>query len=391
MEEEATQPATQPLPGHEGVAPSSTNNNYLAGVICLLHPSSPAAYAAVERLSRIKPTHVLKVPDNPPNRNPNTGDDAVNQLEISDDEDDENLATQLATPGQVYTEDGLDIALRREPGPKDPAMGFMFGRNPNKCDIVIGETSKTRRVSNQHFRIYQNPTGVLMLEDYSTNGTWVDTLRLGGAPAGAQADHSNGNTHALFAGSIISVAPGDELLRFVVRIPNQSGSGLCPSRPPASSVGIDPGLPLPQRIPPHIRPTAPRSPHKNLAAMRRAPVGLQAHQMHTSVSIQKDLGWNGGGVYKIEGIIGAGAFATVKRGVLWKTGEVFAIKVIQKRSVTPMNMKKEVEILEKLNHVSIHPIILSSILLLNTFIPSDFLYYINRYIDANTFRPISPT
>lgn len=369
MEDEQTQPATQPLPGHEGNAPSSINNNYLSGVICLLHPSSPAAYAAVERLSKVEPTHVFKTPDIPPARTPNAGGGdggggGAGDRDVDSGDDDDELSTQLAAPVQFYSEDGLDIALRSEPGPKEPDVGFVFGRNPFKCDVVICETTKTRRISNQHFRIYRNPNNVLMLEDHSTNGTWVDNIKIGGSPR----DHENGITHALFAGSIIVVAPGSSIMRFVVRIPNQSGSGLCPSRTPPTGgyrgAGIDPGLPAPRppaRMAPQIRPAAARSPHKNLAAINRKPGPpeahqMQAHQMHTSMVVEKDLGWNGGGTYKIEGIIGSGAFATVKRGVLWKTGDVFAIKVIQKRSVTSnaSSIKKEVEILEKLNHVSFY-------------------------------------
>lgn len=370
MEEEATQPSTQPLSCHEGIAPSSTNNNYLSGVICLLHPSSPTAYAAVERLSKIKPGNVFKTPDNAPTRAQNAGGGAGDR-DVGSGDDDEDVSTQPAAPTQFYSDDGLDIALRSEPGPKQPNVGFMFGRNPQKCDVVIGETTKTRRISNQHFRIYRNPNNVLMLEDHSTNGTWVDDVKLGGNPR----DHENGTTHALFAGSIIVVAPGATIMRFVVRIPNQSGSGLCPSRGPATGrhdrgAGIDPGPPVPglphTRMAPQVRPAVARLPYKNLAAINRKPgppdtQQMQAHQMHTSIAVEKDLGWNGGGTYKIEGIIGSGAFATVKRGVLWKTGDVFAIKIIQKRSVAShaSSIKKEVEILEKLNHVSFYPTALS--------------------------------
>lgn len=364
MEDEQTQPATQPLPVHGGNAPSSTNNNYLSGVICLLHPTSPAAYAAVELLSQVEPTHVFKTPDNAPTRPPNGGD--AGDRDVNSDDDDEDTPTQQATPVQFYSEDGLDIALRSEPGPKQPGLGFVFGRNPQRCDVVIGEMTKSRRISNQHFRIYRNPSNVLMLEDHSTNGTWVDDTKLGGAPV----DHENGNTHALFAGSIIVVAPGPAIMRFVVRIPNQSGSGLCPSRTPPvggnRGAGIDPGPPMPARMAPQIRLAVTRSPHKNLAAVNRKPGApeahqMQAHQMHTSTAVEKDLGWNGGGIYKIEGIIGSGAFATVKRGVLWKTGDVFAIKIIRKRTVASnaTSIKKEVEILEKLDHVSFYFIIFS--------------------------------
>lgn len=373
MEEEATQPSTQPLPGHEGIAPSS--GNYLSGVICLLHPSSPAAYETVERLSKVEPCHVFKTTDAAPNRTPNVGGGAGIRG-VNEDEDEEYMATQLASPGQYYCEEGLDIALRTDPGPKQPDLGFLFGRDARRCDVIIGDSIKTRRVvSNSHFRIYRNPNNVLMLEDHSTNGTWVDNTKIGGNPS----DHDNGTTHALFAGSIIVVAPGAAILRFVVRIPNQSGSGLCPSRPPPATLnhgaGIDPGLPPPG--PPARLPQlnlAPR-PLRNQAAIDRRPGlrthGLKAHQMHTSVVLEKDPGWHGGGTYKIGEIIGSGAFATVRRAVLWKTGDVFAVKIIQRRTVAShaTSIKKEVEILEKMNHVSIRPTFLAFIYT-NAFAPS---------------------
>lgn len=359
-EEEATQLATQPLPGHEGEPPSNADSNFLNGVICLLHPSSPEAYKAVERLSLLQPSHVLKLP---PDVKKETGSDTA----IPDaDGEEEEPATQLETPGNTSNGDGLDIALRVMPGPKDPTMGFVFGRNANRCDIVIGEGQRSQRVSNTHFRIFQNPKGVLMLEDFSMNGTWVDNMKLGGRNAPDVADHGNGSLHALFAGSIILVASGAELIRFVVRIPSQSGSRICSdgATPGASfGVGIDPGpAPLPSHLRvPHLRNTgAPLSPrnNQNLAAIRRAP--LRPHEMHTSTSAKSDPVWDGGGKYKMMEIVGSGAFATVKRAILKKTGEVFAVKMIQKRAFASQTgsakanaMRKEVDILRKLNHPNV--------------------------------------
>ncbi|KAH0608285.1 uncharacterized protein H6S33_002337 [Morchella sextelata] len=342
-EEEATQQATQPLPGHEGEPPSNATD--YTGVLCLLHPASTQACAAVEHLSR---------------------DGSDTAIPEANGEDEDEPATQLATPGQVQSDVGLDIALRLSPGPKDPTLGFVFGRNPHRCDIVIGETQMSRRISNTHFRIFQNPKGVLMLEDFSMNGTWVDGVKLGGKnpPDGG---HGNGNTHALFAGSIIYMAPGEEIMRFLVKIPSQSGSRICSAGgTPGISFGIDPGpapLPTTPRLP-HLRgnkkyPPSPGN-NKNLAAIRRGGAPLRDDEKHSSVAITTDPGWDGGGTYKIMEIIGAGAFATVKRAVIKKTGEVFAVKMIQKRAFANQanggktsGMRKEVEILQKLNHPNI--------------------------------------
>jgi hypothetical protein len=362
-EEEATQQATQPLPGHEGEPPSNATD--YTGVLCLLHPASTQACAAVEHLSRQQPTHVLKVPGELKKK----GDGSDTAIPEANGEDEDEPATQLATPGQVQSDVGLDIALRLSPGPKDPTLGFVFGRNPHRCDIVIGETQMSRRISNTHFRIFQNPKGVLMLEDFSMNGTWVDGVKLGGKnpPDGG---HGNGNTHALFAGSIIYMAPGEEIMRFLVKIPSQSGSRICSAGgTPGISFGIDPGpapLPTTPRLP-HLRgnkkyPPSPGN-NKNLAAIRRGGAPLRDDEKHSSVAITTDPGWDGGGTYKIMEIIGAGAFATVKRAVIKKTGEVFAVKMIQKRAFANQanggktsGMRKEVEILQKLNHVSIHAV-----------------------------------
>lgn len=362
-EEEATQQATQPLPGHEGEPPSNATD--YTGVLCLLHPASTQACAAVEHLSRQQPTHVLKVPGELKKQS-DSSDTAIPEANGADEDE---PATQLATPGQVQSDVGLDIALRLSPGPKDPMLGFVFGRNPHRCDIVIGETQMSRRISNTHFRIFQNPKGVLMLEDFSMNGTWVDGVKLGGKnpPDGG---HGNGNTHALFAGSVIYMAPGEEIMRFLVKIPSQSGSRICSTGgTPGISFGIDPGpapLPTTPRLP-HLRgnkkyPPSPGN-NKNLAAIRRGAPPLQDNEKHSSIAITTDPGWDGGDTYKIMEIIGAGAFATVKRAVIKKTGEVFAVKMIQKRAFANQanggktsGMRKEVEILQKLNHVSIHAV-----------------------------------
>jgi len=113
-----------------------------------------------------------------------------------------------------------DIALRLSAAVKNKVDGgFYFGRNPSRCDIVLGREDEVKRVSNIHFRIYINEYSVIMLEDQSTNGTLVDGTLL------RAKDKENGRESkmTLGHGSVISltVTPHEEEFRFIVRIPQR--------------------------------------------------------------------------------------------------------------------------------------------------------------------------
>jgi predicted component of type VI protein secretion system len=112
-----------------------------------------------------------------------------------------------------------DIALRLSTDLKDPIGGFHFGRNKQRCDIVIGQNDNSRRISNVHFRIYINEHRVLMLEDQSTNGTAVDGTLL----RGKEKENGRDWRHTLEQGSVIvlTMTPPEEDYRFIVRIPQR--------------------------------------------------------------------------------------------------------------------------------------------------------------------------
>jgi len=122
-------------------------------------------------------------------------------------EDDDNFLAQ---------HEMRDIALRMSSSLRNPHMGFCFGRNVDRCDVILGQQS----ISNVHFRIYLNKDAVLMLEDTSSNGTVVDDqLLLSKQPNRCP------KRRTLNHGSIIKTVtsvPSHEA-RFIVRLPPREG------------------------------------------------------------------------------------------------------------------------------------------------------------------------
>ncbi len=199
MDEEATQPSTQPVfdPRRQGLNNSGLNDRDRTDILCILHPNSTAALAVVAEASRCSPQHVLQ----------NEG------LSASFDE-----AEDGAFDGKEV-QHSRDLALRMSSKLRDPAMGFCFGRNKARCDIIIGSKEEIKRFSNMHFRIFINSGGILMLEDTSTNGTVVDGVLLGGKrPEGLK-------TRMISASSIIQLVTSnaEEEIKFLVRFPPRHG------------------------------------------------------------------------------------------------------------------------------------------------------------------------
>lgn len=114
-----------------------------------------------------------------------------------------------------------DLVLRFSQPSKDGKPGFTFGRSWSKCDfgLYTDHNEGKPRISNLHFRIFMNESGVLMLEDYSTNGTVVDSRlqrKIDGVPT----------KRTLQNGSIITFMKprsGADVIKFIVRIPTREG------------------------------------------------------------------------------------------------------------------------------------------------------------------------
>lgn len=234
MDELATQPSTQPFldPRRDG------NNSMLSeddecDVMCILHPGSPAAYQAVDLISEVSPQHILQ------NRNlsrildeagesiiDNNGRESpTNHHESACDVVDGNMRRRSGSKGSGHA---MDIALRLSSKLINPCLGFTFGRTAKKCDILLSRDDESNTISGMHFRIFVNKSGVLMLEDTSTNGTIVDsTLLRGGKPRpGCE------TKRMISGGSIIELMlttheekKKTEILRFIVTVPSRNHAG----------------------------------------------------------------------------------------------------------------------------------------------------------------------
>lgn len=229
MEEEATQLSTQP---HTDLRRLGLNPMFSpedeADIVCMLHPATPAAFHAVQLSAKYCPQHVH--PNQGLSRNLDdesieeaatgfeeapTTKDKDQDLENDDDHRDSQVGDLLEKETlQAYPR---DIALRFSSRVHNLCIGWSFGRNPVKCDVPIVGVHETMKISNMHFRIYLNQNGVLMLEDTSTNGTWVDKVKL--LSKGMRAGQKPRRT--IQGGSIIEIllSSPEPLMRFIVKMP----------------------------------------------------------------------------------------------------------------------------------------------------------------------------
>ena len=294
----ATQPATQPARARRNL--SNVSDADATDVICILSPTSPAAFEAVKANLLVAPEHILQNDD----------------LEgIS--EDDLLFRKDLNT--------SRDIALRMSSPVKKPKDGFRFGRNKNQCDILLTAYSSDNLVSKVHFKIYVNSQGSLMLQDLSTNGTVVDDAHLATRDGRGNTALKPATT-VLKNGSIISVVTGPEKedVKMMVRIPNRGDFE------DAYEENLRKYL-------------AARGDVAQFASMRESQYGNH---------------WNGGSLYNFTGLLGKGAFAMVYKIQTKKEGDMYAAKELDKRrfiknGVLDMKFDSELNIMKNLKHPNI--------------------------------------
>ncbi|KAI5794064.1 hypothetical protein FPQ18DRAFT_163482 [Pyronema domesticum] len=292
-----TQESTQPLEA----APTERNAFHDEGIMCYLTPHSAVASQVVSTTADI----------------------------------DRNLYSVISSNG---IHNPTELCLPLQPGPKDPRAGYVFGRQL-KCDFVMPKTYT--KISNQHCRIYQTTSGALMLEDTSTNGTWVDGHLL--KKTGKETKRVLG--HSTFIKLVDGGGDKEEIV-FSVRLP----------RPPEPESRIPNTNVLPRAI------------NRNAAAAARDPFARQSDKnrrddtrdSHCMDAQPELIAWPGDTKYTLSRAIGKGAFAEVYKAYERASGGVVAVKIIQKKSMATNGrqenadrIQKEVSILEKLDHPNI--------------------------------------
>lgn len=332
-------------PRRLGQHASDLSDEDLADIFCILHPVSVPAVKAAALIHQLTPEHTI------------TAEDNVNIREKSNDPQDVGTF-ELAEKGLKR----CDIALRLSAKTKSPLGGFLFGRNQQRCDFILGLDDDVKRVSNIHFRIYINEYGVIMLEDQSTNGTAVDGQLL----RAREKENNIEYKHTLELGSriVLHMTPPEEDFRFIVRIPRRdesieeiyqenltnyfmriqnavterkaraAGNG----EPVSKSLFIFDHLLISQ---PNLFP----SPDVVTQALSTSSLGRHVRE------------WKGGHKYNKVGVIGKGAFAVVYKLTDKYNGVPFAAKELEKRrfmknGVLDQKVDTEMTIMSQIKHVS---------------------------------------
>lgn len=335
MEDEATQ-CTQNTQGvvdprRMGRHNSGLSEADIADVMCILHPCSPAAFKIVAATAERAPHNVLQ------NDGLHRYEDNLTPSELEEQE-------TFILPRDTSIQQAMDLALRFSAPAKSPQLGFVFGRNSDSCDVVL-TTDTCKRVSNVHFSIYINPSGVILLHDMSTNGTVVDEMLLRGK------GQSSPQTRMLNSGSIIQILSpkAEEIVKFIVRIPNREG------HVSEFQANLEAHLK-------HVQATGAQNQDRGL--LRRRPTAadpitqrgasLSGQLMHNAHGMH----WSGGDAYNVVGLIGKGAFATVYQLATKSEGQLYAAKELEKRrfmknGVMDRKLDNEMQIMKAIDHHSI--------------------------------------
>ncbi|KFA62211.1 hypothetical protein S40285_08160 [Stachybotrys chlorohalonatus IBT 40285] len=353
MDDEEPTQATQNVldPRRVGKQNSGFSDEDISDIICVLYPHSDSARAEVERLAREDCPHII-------------GKDQADVVEP--DYQHEDHASRFESNLAVYSD--YAIILRLSALVKNPAAGFAFGRNSSRCDIVF-ENDPLKRVSNIHFRIYVNEWGNVMIEDQSTNGTFVDSMLL--------TTHPKDRTKApvtkwvLNSGNLVMLYLHKEIrdLTFRVRIPRRDNEY---DRAYTQKVGeyfARHGLQKDIGATPTIRPgpsghvdlfgTAAQAPARpTTVANPTAVLDRPGPGQRKEISSVKHMEWDGSGKYNRTGTIGKGAFAVVYKVTSKYDGKPYAAKELEKRrfiknGVLDQKVENEMKIMQKVQHPNI--------------------------------------
>lgn len=346
-----TQPSTQQKldPRRVGRNNSGLSTEDISDVICILHPASPAAFRIVAGTAVRNARHVLQ------NDTFQTFDDEPGTVDL-DEQKTFIIDSEIVDNAQ-------DLALRFSSETVQPGLGFCFGRNGRTCDIVL-DTDSLKRVSNLHFRIFMNASGVLMLEDMSTNGTLVDEVHLKGKSSRDPA------TRMLQAGSIVQIPSQkkDESIKFIVRLPSRGGSETAYTN--------------------NVRKYLNRLKTLEEVTKRMDPRNAQYRDI---TQLAEDvpgnpwgMRWNGGEEYNVVGQLGMGAFATVYKLATKMDGLHYAAKELDKRRFIKngrldQRLDNEMRIMKTIRHENV-------VQYINYHDHADHLYIIMEYVPCGDLQ-----
>lgn len=336
----ATQRALDPR--RVGQQNSGFTDEEISDIVCILYPYSASARREVARIARADHKHVVGT------------EDAV-AIEPDYDVEDDPSRFQAPQPMGDFA-----IILRLSATVKNQLQGFQFGRNAAKCDVCFVDDPK-KRLSNVHFRVYVNTFGIVMLEDQSTNGTFVDNQLL--RAKNPNPLHKLDTRRQLTHGSKIKVLMHHEHedLIFLVRIPRREGEytsrymanveayfkrlrdvggAVVDDQTMVTGAGGHPDL----FSTPRPRTTAGRQ------------VRLPPSATHDATRYQTE--WRGSEKYSKVSQIGKGAFAVVFKVTSRYDGKPYAAKELEKRrflknGVLDHKVDNEMKIMQRVKHVSL--------------------------------------
>ncbi|TWU77100.1 hypothetical protein ED733_008180 [Metarhizium rileyi] len=351
--DEPTQ-ATQNVldPRRVGKQNSGFSDEDVSDIICVLYPHSDSARQEVHRLASEDSQYII-------------GKDEADDVEP--DYDLEDHASRFES--HPISHGNHAIILRLSSHVKNPSAGFAFGRNSARCDVVF-VNDPLRRISNIHFRIYVNEYGSVMIEDQSTNGTFVDRQLLTRHPKDKTA---SANKWVLGSGNRIRVVLHSETrdLTFRVRIPRRDDDYDRAYIAKVNEYFVRHNLhPLRGETP--TTTNLPINTNPGPVDLFKVPGGPQAKRVvfeaspstHPSPSKRKDSHgvirneWRGSGKYNRIGMIGKGAFAVVYKVTSKFDGLPYAAKELEKRrfiknGVLDQKVENEMKIMQRVNHPNI--------------------------------------
>ncbi|VUC20338.1 unnamed protein product [Clonostachys rosea] len=344
MDEDEPTQATQNVldPRRVGKQNSGFSDEDISDIICILYPHSESARQEVLRLAHDDSPYII-------------GKDEMDNVEPDYDLEDHASRFESNPSGHG----NYALILRLSSAIKNPANGFAFGRNINRCDVVFTH-DPYKRVSNIHFRIYVNEYGNVMVEDQSTNGTFVDrTLLLSRSKDPSKPPITR---RVLTSGSLIKILLHNESkdLTFRVRIPRRDDEYAGAYNTKVAEYFVRNKL---ARESDTIRPSDKGPPDIFRTAAENAGGGLRPKETTPARAINKRgetirPEWNGSGKYNRVGMIGKGAFAVVYKVTSKYDGRPYAAKELEKRrfiknGVLDQKVENEMKIMQRVEHPNI--------------------------------------